>query len=215
MLLLLKRFVGARALDVTDIPAYMNEFDYLEDVYFGVKKPKDEKELAKLKGLYSYCFAMDVPRKSSVHVPYNLMAFIAKMAPKGTEEAFTAEKLQSYGYLRKDQALDDGLRKRAEYATNWTRDFEEIRETVTSLSGEEKAAVGELVDLLKIEEDADRVQNAIFNIAKKHSLQVGSFFRILYMILLGASQGPRLGPYLLAMGRQNVIDALSRVLNQS
>ena len=215
MLLLLKRFVGARALDVTDIPAYMNEFDYFEDVYFGIKKPKDEKELARLRGLYLYCFAMKVPQTSGAHVPYNLMAFLVKMAPKGTEEAFIAEKLQSYGYLLKGQALDDGLRKRAEYAANWIKDFEEIRETPTSLTNEEKAAVAELVDLLKVEEDADKVQNAIFNIAKKHGLQVGVFFRVLYMMLIGASQGPRLGPYLLAMGRSNVVEALQRALGKS
>ncbi len=40
MLLLLKRFVGARTLDVVDIPVYMDELDYLEDVYFGKKRSK-------------------------------------------------------------------------------------------------------------------------------------------------------------------------------
>jgi lysyl-tRNA synthetase class 1 len=68
---------------------------------------------------------------------------------------------------------------------------------------------------LKTEEDAEKVQNAIFNVAKKHDLPLGNFFRTLYMILLGAPQGPRLGPYLLAMGKQNVISALQRVLSQS
>ena len=48
---MLKRFVGTRTLDVSDIPAYMNEIDYLEDVYFG-KKQVGEKEATRLKGLY-------------------------------------------------------------------------------------------------------------------------------------------------------------------
>jgi lysyl-tRNA synthetase class 1 len=212
MLLLLKRFVGARALDVTDIPAYMNELDDLEDLYFGMKKVKDERELAKLRGLYAYCYAMKVPKNPGVHVPYNLMSFLVKMAPKGSEEEFIAEKLRSYGYLNKTQALDDILRKRIEYAFNWIRDFEEIRETAISLTGEEKAAIAELVEVFKVEEDADKMQNAIFSVAKRHGLQAGGFFKILYMMLLGASQGPRLGPYLLAMGKQNVIDALDRAL---
>jgi hypothetical protein len=33
--------------------------------------------------------------------------------------------------------------------------------------------------------------------------------------LMGAPQGPRLGPYVLAMGKQNVIAALQRVLGKS
>jgi lysyl-tRNA synthetase class I len=32
---------------------------------------------------------------------------------------------------------------------------------------------------------------------------------------MGAPQGPRLGPYVLAMGKQNVIAALQRVLRKS
>ncbi|MEM3640753.1 MAG: lysine--tRNA ligase, partial [Candidatus Bathyarchaeia archaeon] len=63
---------------------------------------------------------------------------------------------------------------------------------------------------LKREEEADKIQNAIFNIAKKHGLQPANFFKILYLILIGAPQGPRLGPYMLAMGNQNVIAALER-----
>jgi lysyl-tRNA synthetase class 1 len=215
MLLLLKRFVGARALDVTDIPSYMNELDYLEDVYFGRKTLKDERESAKLRGLYEYCWAMKPPSKASVHAPYNVLTFLTKIAPKGFEEEFIVEKLQSYGYLPKTQGLDGGLKKRVEYASNWIRDFEEIKETAVSLTVEEKTAVAELIEVLKTEDEAEKIQNAIFNTAKKHGVQPRDFFRTLYTILLSAPQGPRLGPYILAMGKRNVIDALERALQNS
>jgi lysyl-tRNA synthetase class 1 len=209
---MLKRFVGTRTLDVTDIPSYMNEMDYLEDVYFGKKTPKDEKENAKLRGLYEYCWALKPPSKPSIHAPYNLLTFLAKIAPKGSEEEFITEKLQSYGYLQKNQTLDDGLKKRVEYAFNWIRDFEEIKETGVSLTTEEKNAVTELIAILKVESEGEKIQNAIFNTAKKHGAQPANFFKTLYTILLGVPQGPRLGPYILAMGKQNVIDALERTL---
>ncbi|NLE03395.1 MAG: lysine--tRNA ligase, partial [Crenarchaeota archaeon] len=115
LLLMLKRFVGTRSLDVNDIPAYMNELDVLEDVYFG-KKQVSEKELIKLKGLFLYCHVMQPPAKASVHVPYNLMAFLAKMAPKDNIEQFITEKLQNYRYLQKNQQFDDELKKRLNYA---------------------------------------------------------------------------------------------------
>ena len=214
LLLMLKRFVGTRTLDVSDIPSYMNELDYLEDVYFGRKQTKDARELTKTKGLYEYVWSLKPPGKPHVHVPYNLLTFLVKMAPSGNETGFITEKLQSYSYLSKGQTLDENLKKRVEHASNWIKDFEEIKETVVSLNDEEKAAVTELVEALKVEEDADKLQNAIFNAAKKNGLQPGGFFRTLYSILLGASQGPKLGPYLLAMGKQNVIEALQRVLSQ-
>jgi lysyl-tRNA synthetase class 1 len=215
LLLMLKRFVGTRTLDVSDIPSYMNELDYLEDVYFGGKALKDEKELVKLRGLYEYCWVMNPPAKPSVHAPYNLLAFLAKMAPKDRATEFITEKLQSYGYLQKNQQVDADLAKRIEYAFNWIGDFEEIKETAVSLTNEEKTAITGLIEVLETEDEPDKIQNAIFNAAKSNGLQPGAFFKTLYMILMDAPQGPRLGPYVLAMGKQNVIAALQRALSKS
>ena len=206
---MLKRFVGTRTLDVSDIPTYMNELDYLEDVYFG-KKQAGEKEVIRLKGLYEYCFVTKPPVKPSIHVPYNLMAFLVKMAPKECIDTYVTEKLQSYGYIQKNQTLDANLKQRMEYALNWTRDFEEIKETQVDLTAEEQKAIVELITKLDAEDDSDKIQNAIFNSAKDNGIQPGAFFKTLYRILMGAPQGPRLGPYVLAMGKQNVIAALQR-----
>jgi lysyl-tRNA synthetase class 1 len=239
LLLMLKRFVGTRTLDVSDIPSYMNELDNLEDVYFGKKAVKDAKELVKLRGLYEYCWVMKPPSKPSVHAPYNLLTFLAKMAPKNCIEEFIEEKLKNYDYLQKDQHADKNLRQRIKYAYNWIRDFKEIKETHTNLTNEEKNAIVYLINFLMSEEyprlpseqyqdvlplylitkpptgsEAERIQNAIFNAAKTNGLKPGAFFRILYLILMGASQGPRLGPYILAMGKQNVMAALRRALRK-
>jgi lysyl-tRNA synthetase class 1 len=152
------------------------------------------------------------PAKPSISVPYNLLTFLAKMAPKGCEEEFIAEKLRSYGYLQKTQTFDEGLKRRVEFAFNWIRDFEEIKETAISLTSQEKEAIKELAELLKVEDEAEKIQNSIFNIAKTQNLKPAEFFKTLYTILIGVPQGPRLGPYVLAMGKQNVINALDRVL---
>jgi lysyl-tRNA synthetase class 1 len=214
LLLMLKRFVGTRTLSVSDIPAYMNELDYLEDVYFG-KKQVSEKEAMRLKGLYLYCWVMKPPAKASVHVPYNLLAFLAKMAPKEGSDQFIAEKLQSYGILQKTQQLDEDLKRRIEYASNWRLDFEEIKETPVSLTEQQKKALTALTAALENMEDPGMIQNAIFNAAKTNELQPREFFKLLYTILMGAPQGPRLGPYVLAMGKQNVTAALQRALARS
>jgi lysyl-tRNA synthetase class 1 len=212
LLLMLKRFVGTRTLDVSDIPSYMNELDNLEDVYHGKKTGKDAKELAKLRGLYEYCWVMKPPAKPSVHMPYNLLVFLVKMAPKEHLNEFVTEKLQSYGYLQKNQQVDAQMAMRIEYAFNWAQDFEEIKETPVSLTSEEKNAITVLIKVLEIEDEPVEIQNAIFNTAKNSGLKPGAFFKTLYAILMGAPQGPRLGPYILAMGKQNVIAAMRRAL---
>jgi lysyl-tRNA synthetase class 1 len=173
-----------------------------------------EKEAAKLRGLFEYCYVMKPPAKPSVHVPYNLMAFLVKMAPKECIDAYVTEKLQSYSYIQKTQTLDVNVKQRIEYAQNWTRDFEEIKETTVELTSEEKKAITTLITQLETEEDPDKIQNAIFNAAKDNGIKPGTLFKVLYQVLMGAPQGPRLGPYILAMGKQNVTAALKRVINK-
>ncbi len=208
LLLTLKRFVGARSLSVTDIPQYMNELDELEDVYFGKKMVSDNKEKAKLVGLYKYCMLFDAPSRIGDHVPYNLLTFLATMAPEGSEADFILEKLQGYRYGK--EGLTDDLKRRIGYALNWSKDFTEITEKAVELTEQEKNAVNELIEALMAEATEDEIQSAVFNIARNNEVKPGKFFKALYRILLGAPQGPRLGPYVLAMGRENVIDALKR-----
>lgn len=212
LLLMLKRFVGTRSLDVSDIPTYMNELDSLEEIYFGKKKIADKKELEKLRGLYEYCWVMKPPKIPSIHIPYNLLAFLVKMAPKGCVESFLLSKLRSYRYLQKNQEFDPDLISRIQYASNWSKDFDEIKETKVILKPNEKKAIQDFINILKNKDNSDEVQNAIFNVAKSNNFKPKIFFRLLYSILVGASHGPRLGPYILTMGIQNVIKALKRAI---
>jgi len=211
VLLMLKRFVGTRELSVVDIPQYMNEFDELEDIYFGKKTVADEKEHAKLTGLYKYCWWLKPPKKPSIHVPYNLLAYLAKVAPKGSETEYITQKLWEYGYLKQKVAPSD-LRERIEFARNWNRDFLEIKETTVELGTNERKAVEELAQALQTETEVDQIQSVIFNIARKNDIQPSQFFKTLYSILLGTPSGPKLGPYMVAMGRQNVMDAFKRAV---
>jgi lysyl-tRNA synthetase class 1 len=211
-LLMLKRFVGTRTISILDVPSYMNEFDELEDIYFGKKHVADKKELAKLRGLYDYCWWLKPPKQNRMHVPFNLLAFLAKVAPKDAELDYITEKLKEYGYLKKTEVLPTYMHERVRYAANWNRDFTEISGTKAELDSQEREAVQELAQILEAEIKADQIQAAVFNAARKHSVEPRQLFKTLYTILLGSPTGPRLGPYIIAMRRQNVVDALRRAL---
>jgi lysyl-tRNA synthetase class 1 len=212
MLLTLKRFVGTRSLSVSDIPQYMNEFDELEDIYFGKKRIANEKERAKLVGLYRYCQLQNPPSKPNIHVPYNLLTYLAKVAPESSEREFIMCKLRDYGYIKEE--VPEELETRMRYALNWIEDFVEIKEKPVKLTEKEVSAIKKLIQTLQVEADEGEIQGAIFAIARKHSVPPRRFFKTLYTILVGVPQGPRLGPYIGAMGRKNVIDALRRTLER-
>ncbi len=213
VLLTLKRFVGTRNISVVDIPRYMDELDELEDTYFGRKKVPDQMEKAKLTGLFKYCWYMKLPSNPSVHVPYNLLVSLAKVAPKGSEASFIAEKLKNYGYLK--EAISEDLEKRIQYALNWVGDFKETSETKVELSPQEKVAIKQLIQTLRDTDDPDVVQAAIFEISRRNNVNPKTFFKTLYMVLFGTSSGPRLGPYLIDMGKANAVKTLEKSLGKA
>jgi lysyl-tRNA synthetase class 1 len=145
-------------------------------------------------------------------VPYNLLTFLAKMAPEGSETEFILDKLQGYRYGK--DGLTDNLKQRINYALNWSKDFNEITEQTIELTEQQKTAVNQLISVLNADATEDEIQTGIFNVARNNEIKPGKFFKLLYKILLGAPQGPRLGPYVLAMGKENVIDALKRATKE-
>jgi len=213
ILLMLKRIVGARTLSVDDIPVYVMELDNLEDVYFGKKVVEDKFELMELRGLYEYVWRLKPPQQPEAHIPYNLMVYLAKVAPRGKEKEYILAKLEEYSYLHGKEPL--GIDARLAYAQNWAEDFVEISEHIPTLKGTEADAVRELSAVIRAQASGDVIQNSIFEVAKKHGIDPPDFFKMLYGILLGSPKGPRLGPYIEAMGRENVADALERALSSA
>ena len=191
----------------------MNELDELEDIYFGKKRIANEKERAKLTGLYKYCRLQKPPSKPNIHIPYNLLTYLAKVAPEGSEREFIADKLRDYGYVK--ETVPEELERRMGYGLNWIEDFMEIKEKPMKLGIREVSAIKELTRALRVEQEEEEIQGAIFAIARKHDVPPRRFFRTLYTILIGVPQGPRLGPYIVAMGRKNVTDALKRALKKN
>jgi lysyl-tRNA synthetase class 1 len=209
---MLKRFTGTRELSVVDIPQYMNEFDELEALYFGKKPAIGTKERAKLTGLYKYCWWLNPPSTPSIHVPYNLLTYLVKIAPEGNEKEYAAEKLQEIGYATDEELLTEEFSRRVQYAVNWNDEFLEIKVIQPKLAAREEDALTELISFLHGKVDAETIQSSVFNIARNHNIKPRRFFRLIYTILLGTPVGPRLGPYVIAMGKQNVIEALERAM---
>jgi lysyl-tRNA synthetase class I len=97
--------VGTKSGSVEDIPTHMDELDDLEEIYFGKTKINNEIEKAQLKGLYEYCWMLKPPRLPSIHVPYNLLLKLARVAPKDSETEFIKTKLKEIKETRLDSQV--------------------------------------------------------------------------------------------------------------
>jgi lysyl-tRNA synthetase class 1 len=208
-LLIYKRFVGTKSGSVYDIPPHMDELDELEDIYFGTRKVKDQKEYYKLTGLYEYAHLLNPPEEPEVHVPFNLMVNLAQVAPPGNEAEFMKAKLDEYDYFKE---TDRGIDERIKRTLNWVKDIADDRQEAIVLTDVQKQVVKGIIEELRAAEDLEAYQASIFNVAKALDLKARDVFPVVYRILLGKDRGPRFGPYVGLVGKDSVITSLEKAL---
>ncbi|NHJ48934.1 MAG: lysine--tRNA ligase, partial [Asgard group archaeon] len=210
-LLTYKRMSGSRSLAIDDIPVYMKEIDYLEDIYFGRIKEGNQARKRKLSGLYEYCWHLNPPEERGIHVPYSLLVNLIAVAPDINREEFLESRLQEYGYLRDGQTLKD-IKDRIQFAENWVNDFKQLEDIKVKLTKIQKTAITHLIDTIGKAKTADDIQTAIFQTARDNNIKPGDFFKLIYQLLLNVDRGPKLGPYIHTIGIKNIIKNLKKNL---
>ena len=88
--------------------------------------------------------------------------------------------------------------------------FEEDEITKMEIDGVTKKALAQLVTVLESEKEPEDLQNTIYNIAKENGVQPKDFFMILYQIVINANRGPKIGPFILDIGRKKVAQTIFR-----
>lgn len=207
LLLLYKRISGTRHVGIEDIPILMDEYDFFEDVYFGVASEQNPLKSTKLKGIYEYIHHLEPPAAPSPHVPYRILAQQALLFREDENIVNKVyDRLVKYGLAR---GRSESLIKKIQMASNWADDqlSSSLGEINISVSKIEYEALVELTENLKDldtlsthQELAKAIQNEIFFIAKKRGLQPKGLFKLIYQILINSETGPRLGNYIADMG---------------
>lgn len=208
LLLLYKRITGARELSFEDIPSLMNEYNELEDIYFGRIKIDNRAKLIKSKGLYEYVNLLNPPKQSSTHVNYRLLIELAKIFKENRVERIM-KKLEDYGVIKKSESEIENL---IYLAGNFADEFDQQEKIQIDLEDSTKKALHILVEALKTEEELQDIQNTIYQIAKSNEIQPKDFFKTLYQIILGTSRGPKIGPFISDIGRKQVAQTLSEYI---
>ena len=209
LLLLYKRITGARELGFEDIPALMDEYNELENIYFGKTKVDNEAKLVKSKGLYEYVNLLRPPKNPSTHASYRLLIELCKIFKDDRIERVTS-KLIDYGTIKEEGK--DSVEELIKLAGNYSDDFEETKIPATKIMVDDssKAALKQLADLLQKDETLEDLQNSIYNISKENRVQPKDFFKILYQIILSKDRGPKIGPFIEDIGKKKVADTIYR-----
>ena len=127
-----------------------------------------------------------------------LWGFIRRYAPEASPETHPD--------------LDDA----AEYAVRYFRDFVAPGRVYRLPDEREAAAMADLVERLRVWEgglDAEALQTMVFAVGKDHGFEpLRAWFKALYEVLLGASEGPRFGGFIALYGIEESVALIERAL---
>jgi lysyl-tRNA synthetase, class I len=142
-----------------------------------------------------------------------LLAQLAEVALEGSEVEYVVNRLKAYGMIKGDAS--ESLKERIIKARLYRSEVNGGSVADTGrvvLNDMEKGALSSLIDVIKSSNDPKVIQSGIFDTARRNGIEPKEFFRLLYTILIGSDHGPRLGTYIVDVGREKVISILSRYL---
>jgi len=204
LLLLYKRITGARELGFEDIPSLMDEYNELEDIFFGKIKLDNEAKVVKTKGLYQYVNLLKPPKNPLQHVSYRLLIEICKIFKEDRIQRVT-KKLLDYGTIKN---VDPQIEELIVLAGNFADDFDTQQKIEINLDNTSKKALKEIADFLSAENEQQDIQNSIYRISKANNIEPKDLFKTLYQIILSTDRGPRIGPFINDIGRKKVAQTL-------
>jgi lysyl-tRNA synthetase, class I len=113
----------------------------------------------------------------------------------------------------------DLLKEREKYALIWLKQFapEEFRLEMAEkapeveLTAEQKTFLKEIIGLIEKEEDADRLQQVLYEKAKEMKMDIKKAFSAIYLVFIGKEFGPRAGQFLSSYPKEKVIERLKEV----
>jgi lysyl-tRNA synthetase class 1 len=103
-------------------------------------------------------------------------------------------------------------------AINYYKDFVLPNKKYLDLNAKNKIVFEEILSILKTKinekDSAEEIQTLLYDVGKKHQFEnLKDFFKLVYQVLLGQEQGPRLGSFIKLFGLQETIKIIEQKIN--
>ena len=146
----------------------------------------------------SFSMLLNLASAASAEDKETLWGFIRKYAPDATPESHPA------------------LDAAAGYAIRYFEDFVKPAKVYREADAKESAALADLRDRLRAWDgaaDAETLQNEVYAVGKDAAFEpLRDWFKAIYEVCLGASQGPRFGGFIALYGVTETADLIDRAL---
>ncbi len=117
----------------------------------------------------------------------------------------------SYSKLDENKQYDD-------FALNYYEDFILPKKKFLEIDGSNKEVFIDIINVLENEvtenSSSEDIQTLLYEVGKKHEFEnLKDFFKLVYQVMLGQDQGPRLGSFFKLFGLRETIDYLKKLID--
>ncbi|RLJ01150.1 MAG: lysine--tRNA ligase [Candidatus Aenigmatarchaeota archaeon] len=203
------RFIYAQRLNKTifipfDLDVYniYNEFDKCERIYFGLEETdedlKRKYELVRIKE-YKTC-----PKR----VSFSELVLLVQVVQKSELKNYISKMMKERGIEMDGIDLELAI-ERSKKVENWVEKYApetvkiQLVDNKVEITEDQREGLKEIMELLKKNSSTDELQQQIFGIVKPKGKE---FFQLIYQVLIGRKQGPRIAMLVDAIGRERVIE---------
>lgn len=210
-------------IDFSRVPELVEAYDQAERVYYGAERVPQEKEEFEMRRSYELSQLRVPPKVLPFQLRYAHAVTLVQLLPKENLVENAIEKLRATGLLGVEPSEIDKIRieRRLMEAEAWLKKYAPERFKLKILDGvpvtlkrqlteEEKRALRILADRLDEKEFTEsELENILYRIAKEEAgLGSRRFFELIYQILIGQKQGPRLASFILLIDRDLLLQRL-------
>ena len=196
-----------------DLILLYERYDQAERVYFG-REDLGEKENKRQKRIYELSHIGKIPARMP---PQASLLHASILVQIFEDEKQIFDSLKKTGHLPEDASKKDisYVKERLSFAKKWVDEFAEeqykfkLQEKVPSglsLSEHQKKALHKIANLLEENDYNEKsLFNEFYNVSKELGLKPEEFFKAAYRVLLNKERGPKLAPFILALGKERII----------
>src|SRR5437879_1752174 len=163
-----------------------------------------EKKMMRAKRRYEYVKLLKTPKTPMPYVNYRLMVQLCKIFRENRNQ-LVIKKLIDYGTIKESSPEIDEL---INLAGRYADDFDMPTKVEVQIDEITKKSLKELAKVLSSDNEPIDLQNDIYQIARSNGVQPKDFFKILYQIILASDRGPKIGPFIIDIGRKKVAQTI-------
>ena len=209
-----QRLMTTRSFSWKDLPNLYDEYDKIAKVHFGSLKIENEKEASHYKRLFEVSHGKEI--KKPIELSFSHAAVIAQIFP---DEDDAVKSMEKTGHYSKD--VHDMIFVRIHKAKIWLKKYapDEVKfelqkhvPTGIKLIAKEKEALHTVAKLLKEKEYNEKsLFEEFYSVSNKLELKPQDFFKAAYKVLLNKERGPKLAPFIIALGKEKVIKLFEQI----